>query len=145
MHEEDDLAFLGSQSFFLPFPFSHPIPLLIPSPSGYATYLLVIEPPRCTTPKGDPWQPAELIAGLVWSTWALLAGILLLLFVTYNLFPDYSDPKSWEKQCMCLGFALCCWGQMDRVAAQHDRSVATRLGRIMANVRRAKGVGHADA
>lgn len=31
-----------------------------------------------------PWQV------LVWCTWAFIAALLLLLVLTYNLFPDYS-------------------------------------------------------
>ncbi len=31
--------------------------------------------------------------GLVWSTWAIIAALLALVFLSYNLFPDFEDPR----------------------------------------------------
>ena len=33
------------------------------------------------------------LQGLVWSTWAIIAALLALVVVSYNLFPDFEDPR----------------------------------------------------
>ncbi len=32
---------------------------------------------------------------VVWTTWAIVGLILLMVTSTYNLFPNYKDQKSW--------------------------------------------------
>ena len=32
---------------------------------------------------------------VVWTTWAIIAALLLLASMVFNLFPDYSSPHSW--------------------------------------------------
>jgi hypothetical protein len=32
---------------------------------------------------------------VVWTTWAIVGLILLMVVSTYNLFPNYKDQKSW--------------------------------------------------
>ena len=67
-----------------------------------------------TRPSPVPLAPCNapdlppLLQALVWCTWALIAVLLLLLVLTYNLFPEFDDPRSWERRCSCLGTMLCC-------------------------------------
>lgn len=37
----------------------------------------------------------EVSQVLVWITWAMVALITLLLVATYNVFPNYQDPRTW--------------------------------------------------
>ena len=48
--------------------------------------------------------PPGLLQVLVWSTWALIASLLLLLVLSYNLFPDYSG----ERVTAAAGHSCCC-------------------------------------
>ena len=33
---------------------------------------------------------------VVWTTWVIVAVILLMVFSTYNMFPNYKDQESWR-------------------------------------------------
>ena len=33
---------------------------------------------------------------VVWTTWVIVAVILLMVISTYNMFPNYKDQKSWH-------------------------------------------------
>lgn len=102
--------------------------------NGYCTHLVYgAEPPVC--PDEGLWNPTDAALALVWCTWALIAFLLGLLVLCYNLFPDYRDPASWEKRCNCLGTVLCCRrgrrGQYRDLSGQQQR-LSSRLGNIFA-------------
>jgi hypothetical protein len=57
--------------------------------NAYSTWLLYdTRRPQCEG--GEIWDPFAAMAVLVWFTWAVMVALLLLLVLTYNLFPDYS-------------------------------------------------------
>lgn len=103
--------------------------------NGYATHLIYTDPPRCAASGPELWDPIDVFRGLVWCTWAAILGLLALVVVTYNLFPDYRDPKQWERRCACLGLA-CCGARRGRLAGA---GAAKRLGGISALL-----FGHVD-
>ncbi|KAI7839370.1 hypothetical protein COHA_006895 [Chlorella ohadii] len=105
--------------------------------NGYCTYLVYgVDQPSCEEEK--IWNPFEVMQVLVWLTWAFIAAVLALLVLTYNLFPDYSDPKSWEARCNCLATFCCCsTGQARRGSKYTDLSgqaqrLSSRLGNLFA-------------
>ncbi|PSC75585.1 eukaryotic translation initiation factor 5A-2 [Micractinium conductrix] len=103
--------------------------------NGYGTHIVYSGPsPVCPT-AGLIWNPVNAMLALVWCTWALIAALLLLLVLTYNIFPDYTDPKSWERRCNCIGTLLCCRrgdrGQYRDLTGQQQR-LSTRLGGLFA-------------
>lgn len=100
--------------------------------NGYATYRVTARPPTCYA---TSWDPAVAMQGIVWSTWAVIAGVCFLVVVAYNLFPNYKDPKEWERQCECLAIACCgprCsfFGKSRRNSTTGDAS--KRLGALFA-------------
>lgn len=36
------------------------------------------------------------VQAVVWTTWVIVAVILLMVISTYNMFPNYEDQKSWH-------------------------------------------------
>ena len=44
----------------------------------------------------------SLRQAVVWTTWAIIAALLLLASMVFNLFPDYASQHSW---CAALGLA----------------------------------------
>ncbi|KAL6772208.1 hypothetical protein ACKKBG_A29375 [Auxenochlorella protothecoides x Auxenochlorella symbiontica] len=98
--------------------------------NAYCTRLLYTEPPQCEVEPGELWQPAQVLKGLVWSTWAVLAGSLLLLALTYNLYPDYKAVESWERRWSAM--AHCCFCCISNHEKGRREDLAARLGRIFA-------------
>lgn len=45
------------------------------------------------SPSLPPSLATRLLQGLVWSTWAVIACLLGLLVITYNLFPEFDRPE----------------------------------------------------
>ena len=107
------------------------------TPPGYCTHLMYSDPPECEG-EGGGWDPLSVMWGLVWSTWAVLSALLLLLVFSYNLFPDYHDPAAWERRCACV-FTLCCACCDRRGRGGDEEDIAARLGRIFAMVRGEEG------
>lgn len=105
--------------------------------NAFCTYL-VYGVPEPTCEAGQLWNPFEVMQILVWLTWAFIAVLLALLVLTYNLFPNYSDPKSWEARCNCLATFCCCsTGQARRGSKYTDLSgqaqrLSSRLGNLFA-------------
>ena len=98
--------------------------------NAYASVLITRRPPRCSGEGGKLWDPIEVLHGLVWSTWAIIIGLIGLIVAAYNLFPDYKDPQEWERQCECLALSCLCLGQRSREAMQSAGS--KRLGALFA-------------
>lgn len=99
--------------------------------NGYATYRVTARPPTCYA---TSWDPATAMQGIVWSTWAVIAGVCFLIIVAYNLFPNYKDPREWERQCECLAIA-CCGPRCSIVSERRRNSAADaskRLGALFA-------------
>lgn len=87
------------------------------------------------SPLSHPAMPSSYPAqGLVWSTWAVLAGSLLLLALTYNLYPDYKAVESWERRWSAM--AHCCFCCISNHEKGRREDLAARLGRIFALVGR---------
>ncbi|GAB4816776.1 hypothetical protein N2152v2_003822 [Parachlorella kessleri] len=110
--------------------------------NAYGTHLIYTEPPQCELDGGEPWNPVNAMKGLVWSTWAIIAALLALVFLSYNLFPDFEDPRSWEKHCRCLGFWCCCCDREDTFRGEGqdgEQTLMMRLGRLFAMM-----FGHVD-
>lgn len=61
--------------------------------NGYATHLLYTEPPQCSPEGAKPWNPVDVLYGLVWSTWGVIVGLIGLVVAAYNLFPDYQSAE----------------------------------------------------
>jgi len=61
--------------------------------NGYATHLLYTESPQCSEESGTPWDPTEVLFGMVWSTWAIIISLAVVLVVSYNMFPDYQSQE----------------------------------------------------
>jgi hypothetical protein len=73
--------------------------------NGYGTWLLY-DASRPVCAGGASWDPFDAMLALVWCTWAFIAALLLLLVLTYNLFPDYSGaappPMVVQRSCRKL-------------------------------------------
>lgn len=78
------------------------------------------------------------LQGLVWSTWAIIFILVILVVLSYNLFPDFEDPKSWEQHCRCIGWWCCCCDKEDTFKGeeeeQGDSTLLSRLGRLFGMV-----------
>lgn len=98
----------------------------------YATYIYYHERPVCYSATGDIEDPRSLVAGAVYSTWAVVLSILMLILILYNIYPHYSDSKSWERHFKCLGWMCCCSQEMAQSYGTDARPQAERLGRIFA-------------
>ncbi|KAK9867697.1 hypothetical protein WJX84_009670 [Apatococcus fuscideae] len=53
-------------------------------------------------------QPPSLLNAVIWTTWIVLALMMLTFLGTFNLFPNYASRRSWEQRCRCLLFCCCC-------------------------------------
>ena len=42
--------------------------------NSYASYLIVVDPPECSSSAGKVWDPVDVMDGVVYSTWAILIG-----------------------------------------------------------------------
>ena len=40
---------------------------------------------------------------IIWTTWVLIAGLIMLVMLSYNIFPDYQDQRTWCD----LGLVVC--------------------------------------
>jgi len=105
--------------------------------NAYSTYLLYADPIACsttnitTTSDTDRTNMAEgtnatktttvedepvvdgIYSGMVWSTWAIIIGLILFIVITFNLFPGHHS-RSWERRFYCLGLMFCCSGEMNK-------------------------------
>eukprot|EP00884_Botryococcus_braunii_P013119 jgi/Botrbrau1/21808/Bobra.0190s0028.1 len=75
---------------------------------GYGTYVIFTTMESCPTRSPEVWTERHIILVLVWITWAMAALVGILLVATYNTFPNYQDPKSWERRCWCCTAVCCC-------------------------------------
>ena len=96
--------------------------------NAYATNLLYSDPPECSPAGGKPWDPTEVLWGLVWSTWAVIFGIAGLAVTAYNIFPDYQSSEQWERQCGWWSLACC---GCRRGSVDHG-TASKRLGALFA-------------
>lgn len=99
----------------------------------YCTVLLYRDPPECEVEPGQLWRPEAVLKGLAWSTWGVTVAMLLLLALTYNLYPDYAAVESWEAR--WSAWARCCFCCSTTRKKERRQDLAARLGRIFALVR----------
>ncbi|KAK9826366.1 hypothetical protein WJX81_002936 [Elliptochloris bilobata] len=102
----------------------------------YGSYLIHQPLPYCPTDPTTLWQPQGEGLVVVWTTWAIVAIILLMVISTYNMFPNYKDQKSWEKRCWCLTAVCCCkWSLSPRQGkGDKKRPPYARLAELFAQL-----------
>lgn len=57
----------------------------------------------------DGWNNASFVAAAFAFHWVAIAAFITTFLVTFNMYPNQSDPASWRRQCTCYG-RLCCLG-----------------------------------
>lgn len=108
--------------------------------NAYGTHLVYTAPPDCDLGGGESWNPTTVMKGLVWSSWAVIALVVIVVVATFNMFPEFNDPKSWEQQFKCISLACCCClcvrggSSLKGDDSKEDQSTVSRMGRIFAMV-----------
>lgn len=73
-----------------------------------------------------------VMQALVWTHMLLTMYRWGVLLLTFNTFPDFEDPKTWEKRCRCCTSCLCLGGSRLRYTLyENSPDVLRRLAKIM--------------
>jgi sn1-specific diacylglycerol lipase len=76
--------------------------------TGYGTYVLYAHPSQCLAQSRSSFDLQVSYRALIWSMWAMIAGLVCFCVLVYNFFPDYNDPNAWQKQFAYLSYWFCC-------------------------------------
>ncbi|GAB4819117.1 hypothetical protein N2152v2_006163 [Parachlorella kessleri] len=75
--------------------------------------------------------------GLIYSSWGMLAITGLIVYLTFNSFPDYSDLDSWERTLKGIASTCCCGSQLEAAAGNGDpasREIAKSLHMLFGGI-----------
>ena len=78
--------------------------------TGYGTHVLYAHPSGCL---GDvdsslSFSLQACYRAMLWSMWAMIAGLVCFCVLVYNWFPDYDDPQAWVRQFDYWSNWFCC-------------------------------------
>ena len=73
----------------------------------------------------DGWNNASFVAAAFAFHWVAIAAFITTFLVTFNMYPDQSDPTSWRRQCTCYG-RLCCLGDSATSWVKQSTSLISR-------------------
>ena len=59
------------------------------------TVLIFQKRPRCYEEGFTLWHSQGVVDVIIWTTWGVLLFMTAVVFVTYNLFPQYNSKASW--------------------------------------------------
>lgn len=90
------------------------------STNALATHWVATSGPLCPDIPGQV-DPQEVMLGLVVSLWLAAGFFLLVVLLVFNLFPNFTDERSWERRCACVSRLLCCAGKVQQIPAEASR------------------------
>jgi sn1-specific diacylglycerol lipase len=74
----------------------------------YGTTVLYNHESACLRTDGSSFNLVASYEALIWSMWAMIGGLGAFCILSFNFFPDYSDPEIWKRQCAYLSCWFCC-------------------------------------